>query len=168
MSIIGMVAMAIAATYLLATIAFQFKPLRSHFAGLDRLGLLPRWRFFMQPNGSSDYAIEMRLRHRDGRLGEWLRAWQSAPRKPWNALWHPEQYRQGIFWLAVETLERRIARGQEAGAESSIAYLTILNQCRRAARVSNEIEAVQFALLRMRGGREESRWIPFTSDFHAL
>jgi hypothetical protein len=168
MSMIGIAATIIAGVYLLATIVFQFRPFRSHFAGLDRLGILPRWRFFMQANGSSDHAVEWRFRCHDGRLGTWQSAWERARRHPWNWLWHPAQYREGIFWLAVETLDRRIARGKAADAASSIAYLTILNRCRWVARNASDVEAVQFALLQKRYGREESRWILYTSDFHPL
>lgn len=166
-SAIGGAAVILALGYLTVTLIFQVRPFSARFPRLDRLGILPRWKFFAQCTGGSDIAIEMRGRFRDGRLGDWTAIRTCPPRQPWSFVWYPEQYQTVIFWLAVEALERRAARGRDADSANSLAYSTILNHCSRAPSRPRGCDAHQFALVRTwhaKGG--EARCTVFTSAFH--
>ena len=94
MTATGMIATAAALAWLAVTLAFQFRPISPWFPVLDRLGLLPRWKFFTQGNGDVDYAIEVRDRHADGSIGAWrpLAVIVSRPRRAF--LWFPEKSSQ--------------------------------------------------------------------------
>lgn len=168
MSLIGLAALAVILGYLAVTLVFQFRPLSLRLAGLDRFGILPRWKFFTQGNDTHDVCIEVRDRYANGRLGAWNRIDPAPPRRLWNALWYPEKYRAGMIRLAIEVLERRAGNAEDVGPESSLAYRTILHICRDASRPAEGFEARQFALMRMRGGREGARWVLFTSNFHTF
>lgn len=165
MTATGTIATAAALAWLAVTLAFQFRPISHHFPVFDRLGLLPRWKFFTQGNGDVDYAIEVRDRHADGTIGAWRPLAVIAPRPRRAFLWFPESHRNAVYCLAIDTLARRTVGGVVA-PEDSHAYTTILAAVRTAAPEASAGTARQFALVFVRAAQERS--VNFTSPFHPL
>lgn len=165
MSLIGAFALAVVAAQLLATLAFQFAPLKSRFYRLDAIGALPRWLFFVPGSGSLDHAIVARGRRTDGTLGAWRTIWEMPARRAWNWLWSPDPDGDQTIWFAVATLDQRIARGRTASTATSHAYALILDQCRRRTRHDPGFADHQFALVRI--DRDGAWRKGFTSPFHA-
>ncbi len=169
MSMIGAGAVALSLGYLILTLAFQIRPLGARFPLLDRLGILPRWKFFTQGNATYDVGIEVQDRSANGRLGGWSPIDVASPRRLRSSLWHPERYRAGVLWLAIETVERRAAKAAEIGPDTSRAYAILLNHCRDASARAADFEARRFAVVRTRRAREGGeRWVTFTSNFHTF
>lgn len=164
MTSLGLTAMALVAVQLLVTLVFQFRPLSARFATLDVLGIVPRWKFFMAEHGRYDVAIDLRTRHASGTAQAWRTIWTPVARSGWSWLWRPEAFRGDIAWLAVMTLDARAAGGAPACPETSAAYATILDLCRRAA--GADVHEGQFAIVRVMPGGE--RRIRYTSTFHIL
>lgn len=165
MSVAGAVLVPLALGYLGATVLFQFPPLSRRFALLDRLGALPRWKFFTQAGATLDVGLKMRARRSDGSLGDWTAVSTFPPRRPWHFLWQPEQYRGGFCWEAIATLEARVKAGRAASLDNSLAYLMILNRCRQEGALLDSAQAVQFALAPRRAGGDERAFL-FMSGFH--
>ena len=165
MSLIGAASVVAAAGYLVVTIVFQFPPLSGGFPLLDRLGVVPRWKFFTQAGATFDVGVEMRARRLGGQLGDWTPVATVPGRRPWHFLWYPEQYGAGICWEAIYTLDRRITAARDPSLTNSLAYATILNRCRQEAARLTGAEACQFALVRRRAAAGEPS-VVFLSGFH--
>ena len=168
MSLIGGAAVCLVMAWLIATLVIQFRPMSTWYPTLNQLGLLPTWKFYTQGNGTFDLTIEMRGQFADGELGAWTPV-RLPLRKPWHALWYPEQFPNAVYWIATDSLARRAARGAPAEAGTSLAYAAILREVHRAAASTPGCPEHQFRVVRTpSSGVDENREIVFVSDFHAL
>lgn len=164
-SVIGAASLILALSYLVATAAFQFAPLSRRYGNLDRLGLLPRWQFFVRAGERIDLGVEVRDRLADGTVGEWTPQIFLPERRFWHCVWYPQQYRTGVSLWAIETLFRRWSKRGDVELGSSLAYAVILSDCRRMPRAP-DVRARQFALVRPDGDAGGRRWTLFISAFH--
>ena len=156
MPLIGDIVLAAVVAQLLATLAFQFAPLRSRLVRLDYIGALPRWRFFIPDGGSHDHAIAVRERTApaDGGVGEWRTLWEMPPRGRWAWLWAPDPCDDQNLWFAVATLDARIMAGKGSSPDTSQSHALILNRCRQLLGAGASDKEHEFALLRIEANGE--------------
>ena len=163
MSLIGSAALVVIAAQLLATVAFQFAPLKSRYPRLDLLGVLPRWQFFIPGSGSLDFALIGRAQGvRTGDDG-WQTLWEMPPRGGWTWLWAPDPGDDQNIWFALALIDRRARQGRPLDAENSHAYAKILKLC-RARLQADPGRPVQFAVMRV--GAEGAFSSSYTSPVH--
>lgn len=142
---IGEVAVAAALCWLAMTLVFQFRPLSLRFQSLDRVGLLPRWLFFTQGEGTNMLTVEFRLRDADGLIGAWQPLAFGQAWRWWHAVFHPDHAIARGLSSAAYRLVLRAERGDSAEMiAQSQAFATLRNHLRRQYPGGD----VQFAVLR--------------------
>ncbi|MDB5678817.1 hypothetical protein [Sphingomonas bacterium] len=156
-----------ALAYLAVTLLFQFRPFSTRALGLDVLGIVPRWKFFIPQPTRFEVAIELRCGSHEGDLGDWtpVRIYPSRHALTW--LWFPEQHRAAIVWLSAHRVAVRAARGNDASALDTLAYRTLVRHLQQTAPAQRS-SAFQFALVHPddspAGATERTM---FTSHVHA-
>lgn len=153
--------------YLAATLLFQFRPFSTRLPGLDLLGIVPRWKFFIPQPGRFEVAIELRCGNHERDLGAWTPVRMHPPRHALTWLWFPEQHRAVILWLSAHRVAVRAARGNATGAPGTLAYQTLVRHLRQTAQAQRS-GMFQFALVRPEDGPAGAtdRTV-FTSQLHA-
>ena len=119
---------------------------------------MPGWRFFIDPSGYRDIALEVRWQQGDGSFGPWRGARATAPPGPWRWLWAPGMAGTLSVPAALRTLERRNAAGRDSDADSSLAYAAALSFVRKQA-ADDGAMALQFAVVRPTGGTRDVRFL---------
>ncbi|THD35887.1 MAG: hypothetical protein E7773_08025 [Sphingomonas sp.] len=149
-----------ALAYLAVTLLFQFRPFTTRAQGLDLLGIVPRWKFFIPQTGRFEVAIELRCGSHEGDLGAWTPVRIYPPRHALTWLWFPEQHRAAMLWLSAHRVAVRASRGNHAGAPETLAYQTLVRhlQLTEPARSSG---LFQFALV-----HQDDGVAVFTSRLH--
>ena len=154
----------IAFVYLAVTVIFQFRPLSARFLDLDRLAILPRWKFFIPQENRLDLRMEM-LGY-DADSGTTAVPVSLFPaRRSYSWLWYPEQHRGEVLWLSTQRLAHKAMRDGGAVGAESVAYQTLLKHVHRSA-ATHHFERFQFVLIgRDSSGARAERTV-FTSQLH--
>ena len=118
--------------YLAVTLLFQFRPFTTRAEGLDLLGIVPRWKFFIPQPGRFEVAVEVRGGSGDHDLGAWTSVRLFPPRSALSWLWFPEQHRSAILWLSAHRVATRALRGNGSPAPETLAYQTLVRHLRQA------------------------------------
>ena len=135
-----------ALAYLAATIVFQFRPFSTRLQGLDPLGILPRWKFFIPQAERVEVGLTLRSGTNDADLGGWTAVAIFPPRHALSWLWNPEAYHGSILLLAAYRVAAQVRRGNAAAAPDTLAYRTLERHVRRLADAKGHA-ACQFALI---------------------
>jgi hypothetical protein len=167
MSAIRPVAIGFVVLLLLATIAYQYTPLRRELSRLDVLKILPNWSFFAPQPITRDTHIVVRDLLVDGTVGAWHPTSAFPAREVLHVIWHPAKRPQKILRDASRTLKLMRARTTSAAVvQCSLAYLLILHYCTgQPPRPLNAV-ARQFAIVETSGRESRRIWITFISEFH--
>jgi hypothetical protein len=156
-----------ALAYLAITLLFQFRSFSTRAHGLDVLGVVPRWKFFIPQSGRFEVAIELRCGSHEGDLGPWAPVGIYPPRHALTWLWFPEQLRAAIVWLSAHRVAVRAVRGHHATAADTLAYQTLVRHVQRTAQAQHSA-MFQFALVHPESGAKGSaERTLFTSQMHA-
>jgi hypothetical protein len=156
-----------AIAYLAVTLLFQFRPFSTRAHGLDVLGIVPRWKFFIPQSGRFEVGIELRCGSDEGDLGAWMPVRIYPPRHALTWLWFPEQHRAAIVWLSAHRIAARVVGGNHAAAPETLAYRTLVRHLQRTAEAQRSA-MFQFALVHPESGANSpaDRTL-FTSQMHA-
>ena len=157
-----------ALAYLAATLLFQFRPFSTRALGLDLLGILPRWKFFIPQPGRFEVAVELRGGSGEGDLDDWVPVRLFPPRGALTWLWFPEQHRSTILWLSAHRVATQARRGDHATAQDTLAYQTLVRHMRQTVEARDHA-IIQFALVHPNDRPDDlpDRTI-FLSQMHAL
>jgi hypothetical protein len=150
-----------ALAYLAVTLLFQFRPFSTRAQGLDLLGIVPRWKFFIPQPGRFEVAVEVRGGSGDGDLGPWTPVRLFPPRHALTWLWFPEQHRSTILWLSAHRIAARALHGN-ADASDTLAYQTLVRHLRQRAEARDQA-MFQFTLVHPDGRPDRTL---FTSQVH--
>src|SRR5271169_5058562 len=130
MSAVGAVAIGVVVLWLLATIAYQYAPLRTELSRLDVLKILPNWSFFAPQPITRDTHIVVRDILVDGTLGDWQPTSIFPARALLHVIWHPAKRPEKILRDASRSLKLTRARATSVGVvQCSLPYLLILHYC---------------------------------------
>lgn len=153
-----------AIAYLAVTLLFQFRPFSTRASGLDILGIVPRWKFFIPQAGRFEVGLELRCGSGEGDLGAWTPVRIYPPRHALTWLWFPEQHRAVIVWLSARRVAVQAGRGDHATAPDTLAYQTLVRHLRQTAH-AQRAAMFQFALVHRDDSFVERTL--FTSQLHA-
>jgi hypothetical protein len=166
MSIVGLIAVALVSTWLLATIAYQGGPLRQSLGRFDRLKLLPSWCFFAPSPARRDSHIVIRDLLLDGTVSGWRPVSSIETRTFQHVIWHPAKRPRKILRDAAKAIKLTRRRSISKGVvQCSLPYLIILHHCIQHCRAKNAV-ARQFAVVETSGREGRRIWITFISEFH--
>ncbi len=169
MSLEGLILNVMVVIWLIATIAYQYKPYSNKMAPLDIFRLLPRWTFFAPNPAMRDCHVLIRDQYADGSLGPWTPLALAAPRGRFDPIWHPSKRARKIMSDASQSLKTmRREAGTDVGLQYSLPYLLILNCCVSQRPCLNNVMARQFALVETSSRENRRIWITFTSELHPL
>ena len=157
-------AVLLAFAYLAVSAIFQFRPLSARFLELDRLGVLPRWKFFIPDNGRLDLRMEMRG-HVAGGAAAAVPVELFPARRGYSWLWRPEQHRGEVLWLSAQRLALKAMRNGGGSGPDSVAYQTLFAHVRHSA-ATHRFEKFQFVLIGQQLSDPGERTL-FTSELHS-
>lgn len=168
----GIAAMALVMSGLVATAIVQVRPLRRGRTLLDMLAILPEWRFYAQASivGANDLARDTHLVARDrdaaGRIGGWRTVLGHADRRLADALWNPVLRTDDPILSFGEDLAFACARGMPAETLQSRPYLVLLRRVLDGPAPDEGAIARQFAIVHTGGRRGRTLRIAFASAWH--
>jgi hypothetical protein len=155
---------------LFASCLQQFRQLGTLGGWLDRLAILPQWRFFGQRavDAKADIFAD---HHLIARLASGSKAapgpWQSvlAPRDthPFMAVWNPRLRSEGEYFMAMAQLADPTS-GQPV-PPTALSYLTLLRLALRHMPPATD-QQLQFAVVSTLGRQHRAVAVRFVSDWH--
>lgn len=138
---------------------------------LDRIALVPQWKFFGQvtiaagDEAFADHHLLIRIASPHGEPGAWREVLWHGERRAIEALWNPAaRGRNGIF-LRLAMLEASAARGSEPIPPTALTYLTLLRHCFER-HPPGPGEALQFAVATTCGRSARNLELRFLSQWH--
>lgn len=168
-SIIGSSALFLASGYLLISLIFQFRPLSTHFNVLDRLAILPRWKFFTLDNIHYELGLEIQDRDADSGMSAWQPIDRALSHPLRQALWYPEKFSVMILIYALNALEHRLDTAKEMSKDASRAYTVVLATSLRAAPPAQSTRARRFRVTRRStAAPNAAAQMLFVSEFEPL
>ena len=157
---------------LLGTLAWQFTVLGRRGVLLDRLAIMPQWKFFGQsriatdPFCFDDLCLLARLGRDAGDAGAWREVlwWEARPFR--HALWNPRGRSRAAIGTAAQRLAITEHNPQQRASPTALAYLTVLRHCLEALPPTTTDDALQFAVALTRGRDQRSVSLAFLSAWH--
>ncbi len=149
------------------TLLRQFAVAGPGWDRLDRLAIVPQWKFFGQggiatdPNWFDDYHLLARSAA-TAEPGGWQELLWSDDCASGEWLWNP-----GRRWHEALIIElARLAMGGTRPQPTALAYLTVLRLCLDRFPLA-EGDALQFAIVATRGRGERQITLRFVSEWHS-
>ncbi len=157
--------------FLLAGIGRQFTFLGPRGQILDRVGLLPQWKFFALSAFSDgkasfdDHHLLVRQMSKDGSREAWQEIFWNDDRHWVEMFWNPDLRSKGEIQKCLVMLQTERPPHSNSVDPTSLNYLTALRYCldKLALEPGN---AVQFAVVTTRGRQQRSVAIRFVSAWH--
>lgn len=149
----------------------QFAVSSRFWLTLDRLGIVPQWKFFAQARAASDPSrfddMHLLARFDDGGdiPGPWseLLWWETRPLL--SALWNPHDRSRSAIGECMDLLAITETSPGTAARPTALAYLTVLRHCLDSARGGPD-ELLQFAIVLTRGRTDRPLALRFLSAWH--
>jgi hypothetical protein len=168
----GLVAMTLVGAGLALTAWAQLSPLRRGRDLLDRIAIVPEWRFYAQASvdSAADFARDVHLVARDrdasGRIGGWRAVLGHADRQLVHAVWHPAMRTDDLVLSLGEDLALGYARQPAPAVQQSLRYLVLLRRVLAEPADCAEAAERQFAVVYSRSRGERDLSIAFLSAWH--
>lgn len=149
----------------------QFRVVGPRGEQLDRLALVPQWKFFGQSRIGvdiscfDDMCVLARISPDPDGLGDWCNIVWWRNRDFGDALWNPALRERTAIGEAVARLIENEEPGGQPCEPSSLAYLTVLRACIDTVPPSRG-DAIQFAVATTRGRTERTVVLRFLSAWH--
>lgn len=152
MSLIGSAAVLIVVIDLIATAAAQALPAGPWLRRMDRLGILPLWKFFAGSGIGRDWILL--VRDGPGPLAD--EPWRivgAAPRRWPRTFWNPDRHQQDQYAELMEAFARRFDREPDMAVDTSAAYRFLRDITLSLPRTGTAVATRQFAVDEAYGGQ---------------
>lgn len=164
--------LAVVALFLLLSLVRQFEMLGAIGVLLDRLAILPQWKFFGQSYIAKDLScfddmcLLARISPDQGDLGPWQNVlwWEDQPIH--RGFWNPALRSRSAMCEAMTLLATTEVGEKTSIPPTALAYLTILRHCYNSL-IPNDGVALQFAIAKTRGRQGRSVSLKFLSAWHS-
>lgn len=169
--VLSYLALAVVAALLAIGLAGQFTVLGRRGLLLDRLAIVPQWKFFGQniiatdPGWSDDHHLLARSSPAVGNPGPWTELDWCDDRPLMQALWNPRARGREELAERIEHLVRVQRCNSGPLPQESLAYLTVLRHCLDRLALPPG-HALQFAVAVTRGRRDRSLALGPLSAWH--
>ena len=163
--------LAAVAVLLLGTLAWQFTVLGPRGTLLDRLAILPQWKFFGQsriatdPCCFDDLCLLARLGPEAADPGAWQEVLWWEDRPVHYAWWNPRARSRAAIGTAAQRLAITEPNPEQRAPPTALAYLTVLRHCLDALPPTTD-DALQFAIALTRGRDQRTVSLAFLSAWH--
>jgi hypothetical protein len=159
------------AILLTAAVVQQFRQIGPRGHLLDRLALVPQWKFFGQdavgrdPAWLDDWHVLARLAAKDDATppGPWLPVLSPAVRTGWHWVWNPHSRSRAQLLIQAESLGH--ADRERPAEPTALAYLALLRACFEVVQ-PGENQLLQFAVVATRGRDQRPVFLRFLSRWH--
>ena len=149
----------------------QFNVLGPRGQILDRIGLLPQWKFFAQKVIASsdgmfdDFHLLIRLTDGNGETGHWEEIFWNDERTWLEMFWSPDLRPRGEIRLRMWQVSSNSINAHELHYQTSLSYLTLLRHCLDCVALTPD-QTIQFSIVATTGRDNRRLAVKFVSAWH--
>lgn len=157
----------VVALWLIATLAYQYKPFAKRLIKIDPFQLLPRWTFFAPNPSIRDAHLLVRYELSDQSLGRWHTVPFAGPRRPLDCVWNPNKRARKVLSDATQSLKvMRARKWSHANLQCTLPYLLLLRYCWARSERPDDAVSYQYAIVETSNRENRAIWLAFVSAFH--
>jgi hypothetical protein len=153
--------------WLIATLAYQYRPFAKRLVQIVPLQLLPRWTFFAPNPAVRDSHLLIRYELSDGSFGRWHTVPFAGPRSPLDCVWNPTKRPRKVLSDATQSLKVIRARNRSiANLQCTLPYLLLLRHCWSRPERPRDAISYQFAIVETSNRENRAIRLAFVSGLH--